>query len=31
LQKLFFPDGNETRFVNAILDHMAREVHPDKF
>ena len=27
----FFPDGNETRFVNAILDHMAREVHPDKF
>ena len=29
--KAFFPDGNETRFVNAILDHMAREVHPDKF
>ncbi|MDB2418910.1 transcription antitermination factor NusB [Amylibacter sp.] len=29
--KAFFPDGNETRFVNAILDHMAREVHPEKF
>lgn len=29
--KAFFPDGNETRFVNAILDYMAREVHPDKF
>ena len=29
--KAFFPDGNETRFVNAILDHMAREVHPYKF
>ncbi|MDC1264574.1 transcription antitermination factor NusB [Amylibacter sp.] len=29
--KAFFPDGNETRFVNAILDHIAREVHPDKF
>ena len=29
--KAFFQDGNETRFVNAILDHMAREVHPDKF
>jgi N utilization substance protein B len=29
--KAFFPDGNETRFVNALLDHMAREVHPDKF
>ena len=29
--KAFFPDGNEIRFVNAILDHMAREVHPDKF
>ena len=29
--KAFFPDGNETRFVNAILDHMVREVHPDKF
>lgn len=29
--KAFFPDGNETRFVNAILDHMSREVHPDKF
>ena len=27
----FFPDGNETRFVNAVLDHMAREAHPDKF
>ena len=29
--KAFFPDGNETRFVNAILDHIAREIHPNKF
>lgn len=25
----FFPDGKETRFVNAVLDHMAREASPD--
>ena len=29
--KAFFPDGNETRFVNAVLDHMAKEAHPDQF
>tara|TARA_R110002124_G_scaffold17411_3_gene72830 strand:+ start:902 stop:1360 length:459 start_codon:yes stop_codon:yes gene_type:complete len=29
--KAFFPNGNESRFVNAVLDHMARESHPDKF
>lgn len=27
----FFPDGKEARFVNAVLDHMAREAVPDAF
>ncbi len=27
----FFPDGKEPRFVNAVLDHMAREARPDAF
>ncbi|QUJ75181.1 transcription antitermination factor NusB [Sulfitobacter albidus] len=27
----FFPDGKEARFVNAVLDHMAREARPDAF
>lgn len=27
--KAFFPDGKESKFVNAVLDHMAREAHPD--
>ncbi|MEQ6248484.1 transcription antitermination factor NusB [Sulfitobacter sp. HNIBRBA3233] len=27
----FFPDGKETRFVNAILDFMAREARPETF
>lgn len=27
----FFPDGKEARFVNAVLDHMAREAHPEAF
>ncbi len=27
----FFPDGKEPRFVNAVLDHMAHEVMPDRF
>lgn len=27
----FFPDGNETKFVNAVLDHMAREARPEAF
>ena len=25
----FFPEGRETKFVNAVLDHMAREAAPD--
>ncbi|MEL7026734.1 MAG: transcription antitermination factor NusB [Pseudomonadota bacterium] len=27
----FFPDGKEARFVNAVLDHMAREAQPGAF
>ncbi len=27
----FFPEGKEARFVNAVLDHMAREAQPDTF
>lgn len=27
----FFPDGKEPQFVNAVLDHMAREVLPAAF
>ncbi len=29
--KAFFPEGREPKFVNAVLDHMAREVRPDAF
>jgi N utilization substance protein B len=29
--RAFFPDGKEPKFVNAVLDHMARELHPDAF
>ena len=29
--KAFFPDGKEPKFVNAVLDHMAREIKPDAF
>lgn len=29
--KAFFPTGKEAKFVNAVLDHMARETHPDSF
>ena len=29
--KAFFPDGREPRFVNAVLDHMAREAKPAAF
>ncbi|MDE3123410.1 MAG: transcription antitermination factor NusB [Paracoccaceae bacterium] len=29
IAKAFFPDGKEARFVNAVLDHMAHEVHPE--
>ncbi|MCP5086848.1 MAG: transcription antitermination factor NusB [Rhodobacteraceae bacterium] len=31
LAKAFFPQGREAKFVNAVLDHMAREVRPDAF
>ncbi|WGW03435.1 transcription antitermination factor NusB [Tropicibacter oceani] len=27
----FFPDGKEAKFVNAVLDHMAREAKPEAF
>ena len=29
--KAFFPEGKESKFVNAVLDHMAREAQPDAF
>ena len=29
--KAFFPEGREPKFVNAVLDHMAREDQPDAF
>ncbi|MEQ9037986.1 MAG: transcription antitermination factor NusB [Silicimonas sp.] len=29
--KAFFPEGREPKFVNAVLDHMAREAQPDAF
>lgn len=29
--KAFFPDGKEPKFVNAVLDHMAREARPEAF
>lgn len=29
--KAFFPEGREARFVNAVLDHMAREAKPEAF
>lgn len=28
--KAFFEDGKETKFVNAVLDHMAREARPEE-
>ena len=27
--KAFFPEGKEPKFVNAVLDHMAREARPE--
>lgn len=27
----FFPEGREPKFVNAVLDHMAREAQPEAF
>jgi N utilization substance protein B len=29
--KAFFPDGKEPKFVNAVLDHMARAARPEAF
>lgn len=29
--KAFFDGGDEPKFVNAVLDHMAREAKPDSF
>ena len=29
--RAFFPDGKEPKFVNAVLDHMARESQPEAF
>ena len=29
--RAFFPEGKEPQFVNAVLDHMAREAKPNEF
>ena len=29
--RAFFPEGKESKFVNAVLDHMAREAKPAAF
>lgn len=29
--RAFFPEGREVKFVNAVLDHMARALRGDKF
>ena len=29
--KAFFPEGQEPKFTNAVLDHMAREARPEAF
>ncbi len=29
--RAFFPDGKEPKFVNGVLDHMAREAKPEAF
>ena len=31
IAKAFFPEGREPRFVNGVLDHMAREAKPEAF
>jgi N utilization substance protein B len=31
IAKAFFPEGKEAKFVNAVLDHMAREANPEAF
>ncbi len=29
--RAFFPEGDEPRFANAVMDHMARELRPEGF
>lgn len=31
LAQAFFPEGREPKFVNAVLDHMARDLRPEAF
>lgn len=31
LAQTFFPEGREVKFVNAVLDHVARELRPEGF
>lgn len=31
IARAFFPDGKEPKFVNAVLDHMARDARPEAF
>lgn len=31
IARAFFPEGREASFVNAVLDHMAREAKPEAF
>lgn len=31
LAESFFPEGREPKFVNAVLDHVARDLRPDAF
>ncbi|WP_338550663.1 transcription antitermination factor NusB [Roseovarius phycicola] len=31
IAKSFYPEGKEASFVNAVLDHMAREAKPEAF
>lgn len=31
IARAFVPEGRETNFVNAVLDHMARDARPDEF
>ncbi len=31
IAKAFFPEGKEAKFVNAVLDHIAREAQPEAF
>ncbi|RKF14833.1 transcription antitermination factor NusB [Roseovarius spongiae] len=31
IARSFYPEGREPKFVNAVLDHMAREARPEAF